>query len=145
MVSEGTSEKPWKGDTYRLQYAYICEMELIPKPELQKYFNKKAYLNKVLQQIQRDFDMAACPLEFQKNEIEDLDELQEILIYNLTPLMKENSTRIKNLLYRVDVSEKAIYNQMAANPDLQLIDLLNSSIIERELMKVLTREKFSSR
>jgi len=120
-------------------------MELIPKPELQKYFNKKAYLNKVLQQIQRDFDMAACPLEFQKNEIEDLDELQEILIYNLTPLMKENSTRIKNLLYRVDVSEKAIYNQMAANPDLQLIDLLNSSIIERELMKVLTREKFSSR
>ena len=119
-------------------------MQLIPKPELQKYFDKKAYLNKVLQQIRRDFDMAACPFESPDGEIEELDELQQLLELALDPLMKENSSRLKNLLYRIDVSEKTIYNEMAVNPDLKLDELLNSRIIERELMKVLTREKFSA-
>jgi hypothetical protein len=118
-------------------------MQLILKPELQKYFDKKAYLNKVLNQIQRDFDMAACPFESPVGEIEELNDLQQLLGLTLKPLMKENSSRLKNLLYRIDVSEKSIYNEMAVNPDLQLEVLLNARIIERELQKVLTREKFS--
>jgi len=119
-------------------------MQLVPKPELKKYFDKKAYLNKVLQQIERDFDMSACPFPSPDREIETLEELQVLLELTLGPLMKENSTRLKNLLYRIDVSEKAIYSQMAVNPDLQLADLLNLKIIERELLKVLTREKYST-
>jgi len=120
-------------------------MELIKRPELQKYFDQKAYLNKVLQQIYRDFDMAACSFESPDGEIEELYELQQLLEMALEPLMKENSARLKNLLYRIDVSEKSIYNEMAVNPDLKLETLLNARIIERELLKVLTREKFSSK
>ena len=119
-------------------------MQLIPKPEIRKYFDKKAYLNKVLQQIGRDFDMAACTFESPDGEIEELEELQRILDDALEPLLKENSSRLKNLLYRIDVSEKSIYNEMAINPNLQLDALLNARIIERELLKVLTREKFSA-
>lgn len=119
-------------------------MKPVSKPELQKYFDKKAYLNKVLQQIIRDFDMAACPFASPDGEIEELPELQELLGRALEPLMKENSSRLKNLLYRIDVSEKSIYNEMAVNPNLKLSTLLNARIIERELLKILTREKFSS-
>jgi len=118
-------------------------MELIPKPELQRYFDKKTYLNKVLQQIKRDFDMAACTFESPDGEIEELEELQRIVDNALEPLLKENGSRLKNLLYRIDVSEKTIYNEMAVNPDLQLANLLNSKIIERELLKILIREKYS--
>ena len=118
-------------------------MELIPKPELQQYFDKKAYLKKVLIQIKRDFEMAGCDFDLPKNEIEVLEDLQNTLAFNLDPLMQENSPRLKNLLYRIDVSEKSIYNEMAVNQDLQLINLLNSRIIERELLKILTREKYS--
>lgn len=94
-------------------------------------------------QIKRDFEMAGCDFELPKNEIEELEELQSALAFNLDPLMKENSSRLKNLLYRIDVSEKSIYNEMAVNQDLQLANLLNLKIIERELLKILIREKYS--
>jgi len=118
-------------------------MELIPKPELLRYFDKKTYLNKVLLQIKRDFDMAACPFEIANQEIEELDELHRIVDNALEPLLKENGSRLKNLLYRIDVSELSIYKEMAANQDLQLALLLRSKIIERELLKILIREKYS--
>ena len=118
-------------------------MELIPKPELRPYFNKKAYLKKVLIQIKRDFEMAGCDFEFPKNDIEELEELQNVLAVNLEPLMKENGPRLKNLLYRIDVSEKSIYKEMSENTDLQLGMLLRNKIIERELLKILIREKYS--
>ena len=54
-------------------------MQLIPKPELRPYFNKKAYLKKVLVQINRDFEMAGCEFKLPKNEIEELEELQSAL------------------------------------------------------------------
>ena len=118
-------------------------MELIPKPELKQYFDKKSYLKKVLIQINRDFEMAGCDFELPKNEIEELEELQNVLAVNLEPLMKENGPRLKNLLYRIDVSEKSIYKGMSENTDLQLAVLLRNKIIERELLKILIREKYS--
>ena len=118
-------------------------MELIPKPELQQYFDKKSYLKKVLIQINRDFEMAGCEFEMPKHDIEELEELQNALAFNLDPLMKENSPRLKNLLYRIDVSEKSIYKEMSENTDLQLGMLLRNKIIERELLKILIREKYS--
>jgi hypothetical protein len=118
-------------------------MELIPKPELLPYFDKKAYLKKIAIQINRDFEMAGCDFELPNNEIEDLDELQNTLALYLEPLMKENGPRLKNLLYRIDVSENSIYNEMATYPDLKLADLLINKIVERELLKILIREKYS--
>lgn len=118
-------------------------MELIPKPELQQYFDKKAYLKKVMIQIIRDFEMAGCDFDLPKKEIEVLEELQNVLAINLEPLMKENGPRLKNLLYRIDVSENSIYKEMAGNADLQLAALLRNKIIERELLKILIREKYS--
>lgn len=118
-------------------------MEMIPKPELQQYFDKKVYLKKVMIQLIRDFEMAGCDFNFPKIEIEDLEELQKVLALNLEPLMKENGPRLKNLLYRIDVSENAIYKEMAGNVDLQLGALLRNKIIERELLKILIREKYS--
>jgi len=122
---------------------YFYSMEIIPKPELQEYFNKNAYLKKVLIQINRDFEMAGCEFEMPKYEIEKLEELQNVLAINLEPLMKENGPRLKNLLYRIDVSEKMIYKEMSENNDLQLGMLLRNKIIERELLKILIREKYS--
>ncbi len=124
-------------------FHYFYSMELTPKPELQQYFDKKAYLKKVLLQINRDFEMAGCDFELPKNEIEVLEELQNILTINLEPLMKENGPRLKNLLYRIDVSEKSIYRGMSENTDLQLAVLSINKIIERELLKILIREKYS--
>ena len=126
-----------------MRFHYFYSMELIPKPELKLYFDKKSYLKKVLFQINRDFEMAGCDFELPKNEIEELQELQNVLAINLEPLMKENGPRLKNLLYRIDVSENSIYKEMAGNADLQLAALLRNKIIERELLKILIREKYS--
>ena len=136
-------QSPERATRLEFEFHYLYSMELIPKPELQQYFDKKAYLKKVLIQINRDFEMAGCDFELPKNEIEELEELQNVLAVNLEPLMKENGPRLKNLLYRIDVSEKSIYKEMSENTDLQLGMLLRNKIIERELLKILIREKYS--
>lgn len=114
------------------------------RPEIRKYFDKKAYLNKALQLIRADFEMSACPFSAPESDVEDLPELVSLVKENITPLMKENGYLLKNLLYRIDVPEKMLHREMASRPGLQLEDLIVQKIIEREMLKVLTREKYSS-
>lgn len=109
----------------------------------QLYFEDKKYLQATLNQIQRDFDMSGVIFEGSTIEIKNYQELFKLVLENLIELIEANNIQFKNLLYRIDVPEVSIHKRMASESNQNFADVVCSLIIERCLLKVLTREKFS--
>lgn len=107
------------------------------------YFENADYLRRVFEQILRDFDMSGVPFKGEDESPQSYTELYTLLQSNITSLINESSSHFKNLLYRIDVSEKKIHQRMLLRNETQLDEVVSKMIIERCLQKVLTREKFS--
>lgn len=88
----------------------------------------------VFLQIEKDVSMTGLPFEFQEVGVnERIQELREVVV----EWLEHND--IRNLLYRIDVSEKAI-RQIA---ELTVEDLC-ILVLEREFRKVCIRRHFST-
>lgn len=118
-------------------------MDLRHSKSAQLYFEDKSYIEKTFMQIRRDFDMTGIPFEWDKVIPNDYKELYLLVLRNINDLIRRDHSQFKNLLYRIDVSEKEIHRRMATKSDLKLEVEISRLIIERCLLKVLTREKYS--
>ena len=118
-------------------------MDLSLSKSVELYFKDLSYIKKTFMQIQRDFDMTGIPLEWDKVLPKDYQEFYQLIFRNIHELIRQDHPQFKNLLYRIDVSEKEIHRRMATKADVKLEEEISRLIIERCLLKVLTREKYS--
>jgi len=118
-------------------------MDLRNTKSYELYYADQSYLERTFDQIERDFDMTGISFDRDKNIPKNYQELYQLVYRNIHDLVKKDHSQFKNLLYRIDVSEISIRRKMALNPDLKLEEEISKLIIERCLLKVLTREKFS--
>lgn len=107
------------------------------------YLENEDYLNRVFNQILRDFDMSSISFIGENDDPKTYSELYNLLLINLKTLINEESIQFKNLLYRIDVSEKKIHQRMLLRNESQLDEVVCKMVIERCLQKVLTKEKYS--
>ena len=107
------------------------------------YLDNEDYLKRVFSQIARDFDMSGVPFEGENESPSSYKELYDLTLRNISTLINEGSILFKNLLYRIDVSEKKIHQRMLLRNETQLDEVVSKMIIERCLQKVLTKEKYS--
>ncbi len=76
-------------------------------------------------------------------EVKSYAEVYDLVLENISELIISDSPQFKNLLYRIDIPEIAIHKKMALGVNQALEEVLSKVIIERFLLKVLTKEKFS--
>ena len=107
------------------------------------YFADKDYLRKTTEQIQRDFNMSGVNFEDPISLPETYNELFTLVLENIAVLVRTSDNQLKNLLYRIDISELSIQKRVANSIDIEIENVISSMLIERCLLKVLTREKFS--
>lgn len=107
-----------------------------------KYEQENFYLamnqshSKALQLIAKDLD-----LEIQADTSSwNMDKLHQWLTYEVAILIDQDFQMFLNMLYRIDVDEQKVKAAFAENDAPASIAGL---IIDRELMKVKTREKYS--
>ncbi len=115
--------------------------DLITSAELQSYFNNEEFVLKTQQQIVKDF--AKFNLSFPENfetEAYSKEEIESLIAVKITDLMKEGETRLLQLLYTIDLSEKQF---LALTTDPDFIQKLSEKILFREAYKVFLRKKFS--
>lgn len=117
-------------------------MDLLRSENGLVYLENKKYLSKVADQIERDFDMCGLALERGNKPPESYHELFELLYPTISKLISSGDTQFKNLLYRIDVSEKKIHQRMLLRHEDKLDEVVSKMIIERCLQKVLTKEKY---
>jgi hypothetical protein len=118
-------------------------MDMIRSDKGLVYLEDKKYLAKVAEQIARDFDMSGMDLDIGNHTPESYQELFDLVYPPIHSLILSGDIQFKNLLYRIDVSEKKIHQRMLHRDESKLDELVSKMIIERCLQKVLTKEKFS--
>lgn len=118
-------------------------MDLIKSDAGDVYFENADYIQRVLSQIQKDFEMSGLAFDLGTHSVHTYSELYTEVVTNIASLIHTSSIQFKNLLYRIDVSELSIHKNMAAKNTSQLDEVVSKLIIERCLLKVLTREKYS--
>ena len=115
--------------------------DLITTSELLSYFDNADFVLKTQQQIVKDF--AKFNLTFPENfETETFSkiEIESLIAERVTDLMKEGETRLLQLLYTIDLSEKEF---LQLTTQANFIEEISRKILYREAYKVFLRMKFS--
>jgi hypothetical protein len=94
-----------------------------------------SHLTQALVLANKDFN-----LDITSNEVTSADDFQNILTKLIRHLLDHDFERLLNGLYRIDVSEEKVKLAMASADN--VAGQIAGLIIERELQKVATREKY---
>lgn len=107
------------------------DLILLEKPE---------WLEKFKAQVHKDFELAGVLQHLPAMETRTLDELQQAFYRSV--LKVETGHSLKNLLYRIDLTEKQIAAAAQEQPRKPLQLLLAELMIKRILQKVVLKELY---
>ena len=107
------------------------ELILLEKPE---------WLDKFKAQVHKDYELAGVLECLPFLETKTLEELQQSFYQSVLKL--ETGHSLKNLLYRIDLTEKQIADAAHQQPDIPLPLLLAELMIKRILQKVVLKERY---
>ena len=102
---------------------------------------KPSLFEKFKLQVIKDYEMSGVADFSPKMETNNLAYLKDEFHQSILKLEIGNS--LKNLLYRIDITELQIKNAALKNPELHLQFLLAELIIKRILQKVVLKELYS--
>lgn len=106
--------------------------------EIEKYRHDLEVIRNTALQVAKDFETYGFEVSLPVHELSAYEDLMAQLIPVVDKLMRKNPEQLSQLLYRIDVSEK---QSAAASNARELTHL----ILERELIKVITRKLLSGR
>ena len=115
--------------------------ELKNYSDLQSHFNNAAFVLKTQQQIAKDFVKFNLFFseKFEETPFSKV-EIEQQIANLLAEIMREGETRLLQLLYTIDLSEKEFLD-LITQPD--FLTELSRKILFREAYKVFLRSKFS--
>ena len=94
-------------------------------------------------QLKKDFEVSGRNGDFVENLPSQFDSLREKIQREINCILKESSSSLPGLLYRVDISEFQLKKYQSENKMLDFEELIAELIIKRILQKVILRKKFS--
>jgi hypothetical protein len=112
---------------------------------LDRYKNERVFLNESFLQLLKDAGRTGIALPESDEENWGFDELIVYLNPIIDRLFEVNSEKLFALFYTIDIPEKAIRGALNDNGPLGVSHAITKLIIERELLKVLTKAYFSGR
>lgn len=116
--------------------------ELNNYSELQNHFNNEEFVLKTQQQISKDFAKfnLMFPESFENTPFTK-EEIEQFIADHLVEILKFGETRLLQLMYTIDLSEKEFLH-LTTQAD--FIQQLSKKILFREALKVFLRSKFSA-
>lgn len=105
--------------------------------EIEKYRHDLEVIRNTALQVARDFETIGFEISLPVNELSAYEDLKAQLIPVLEKLMHKNPEQLSRLLYRIDVNEGKSMSTFDASG-------LAHLILERELIKVITRKLLSN-
>jgi hypothetical protein len=100
------------------------------------------FLNETTFQLEKDFLSVGVNFDITK-PVKDYKQLFSFTANLVNALNEQDPKRIVNLLYRIDLSEEKVQNEMK-NTMLTFSELLAELIVKRELQKVIIKNYYSN-
>ena len=117
-------------------------MKLIEVKGTFEYLTQERYFQKLKAQLSKDFSDSDFDKELALIKIDTSNDLLVLVSQFLNQLFNRSMEQFFQLMYKVDIPEKEIKDLLLAlGID---IDVLAESVLKREFLKILLREKYSS-
>lgn len=118
-------------------------MSIISKEQIQHSKKDPEFLKKLIAQLQKDFQWYNETIALNERSKHAYDELFEQVLPIITRMLNLDSQRFFSLLYAIDVDESEVKKLLFGKEELNAERELTHLILERELLKVLSRHIFS--
>lgn len=118
----------------------------IPKlSELQEYYNRQDLLEKVIEQIQKDFNWFSLKIKFSnKPELSAYQEVFQQILPLIDEMLNDDYIKLMSILYRIDIDEDFLNRKLKETPNADTDEVITDLIIKRELQKVIIKQMYSS-
>ncbi|MBT4217769.1 MAG: hypothetical protein HOE25_04275 [Flavobacteriales bacterium] len=110
--------------------------------EINNSIEKNSFLNETVEQLEKDFLMVGVNFDVPKPVL-SYSSLFNFTIHLVDALQEKDSQKILNLLYRIDLSEEVVKNEMKQT-DLSFTEMISEMIVKRELKKVIMYYYYSN-
>src|SRR5690606_13465764 len=111
--------------------------------EFVKYFNREDLIQKVIEQIKKDFNWFSYNIILEGKEITPYLELFHQILPIIDDLLNDNYTKLLSLLYRIDIEEDFLNKKLKENQHADTAEIITDLIIKRALQKVIIREMYN--
>ncbi len=111
--------------------------------ELSNYYNRKDLLEKVVNQIKKDFDWFSFEIQFTGKEESAYVELFQQILPLVDELINDDYPKLMALLYRIDIDDEMLDRKLKEYGQVDTHEVITDLIIKRELQKVIIREIYS--
>ena len=103
---------------------------------------ENSFLNETVEQLEKDFLMVGVNFDVPKPVL-SYSSLFNFTFHLVDDLNEKNCQKILNLLYRIDLSEEVVKNEMKQT-DLSFTEMISEMIVKRELKKVIMYYYYSN-
>ena len=113
------------------------------KTDISVYKNNAEIISQTAAQVEKDFASNGIEIVFSGNTLTAYDELFLQVNPVVKNLLENNRMKFSQLLYSIDLSEQKVNEIFANNSFGDAVEKITQFILERELLKVITRRHFS--
>ncbi len=114
--------------------------------ELQAYYNRTDLLEKVVAQIQKDFDWFNFKIVFSEDEEQTpYQKLYQEILPLIEEMLNDDYPKLMSVLYRIDIGEDFLNKKLKETPNADTDEVITDLILKRELQKVIIREIYSGK
>jgi len=117
--------------------------EYIPSlNELSPYYNRTDLLEKVVEQIKKDFNWFSFEITFANKETTPYIELYQQILPLIDEMLNDNYPKLLAILYRIDIDEAFLNRKLKEIENADTDEVITDLILKRELQKVIIRETY---
>lgn len=116
--------------------------KLIKKEEIERAKMDAQVVELTARQVIKDFTQFGLEVSFSGDLHNAYDELFDQLDVHIADLLNSSYQRLMALLYQIDVGEAKLAKLIDDRPGSSISEVITEAILERELLKVLTRLYF---
>ena len=110
--------------------------------QLLTFHNQLNIIQETADQTIKDFDAFGYEIIFSGKEESAYEELFKQLSPLIESLINNNYKKLMNVLYRIDVAEDVINQELKNNNPSEFAAIITEIVLERELKKVVTRNYY---
>lgn len=121
------------------------DINSLAKSEFPAFNNVPDLFQLFIAQLVKDFNSANFDSSFINQLNADVQEIQFAIIEQLEKAEKNSKLKLRNLLYRIDISEVQISKLSKQKPENNLKEVLSELIIKRVLQKVIFKEFYKTK
>ncbi|MBT6438128.1 MAG: hypothetical protein HOB26_04315 [Flavobacteriales bacterium] len=110
--------------------------------QLLTFHNQLNIIQETADQTIKDFDAFGYEIIFSGKEESAYEELFKQLSPLIESLINNNYKKLMNVLYRIDVAEDVINQELKNNNPSEFAAIITKIVLERELKKVVTRNYY---